>query len=401
MIDPSRLPRRPLNPLHAGAPQPPIALQGGRNAGSVFAGAFAQNLGQHRSILDRHSSALRGERQHRMRGVAEQRDRAFAPIVDLGHREQRPSPPLVDGADQHPCGRGPARGKRRLDFVGIARRAPARPVPRARHDGDDIDPSRARDRIGDEMGFRSHPELDARRGIFARQGRRIERAAPGDQAGELRLHLGKQMVPHRRPDAVGADQRHRQFLLPRVAATLHHRQSLGVRGDVLELAAEPQFDVRIVVDLGLQRCLQIGAMHHPIGGAGAEARGLAERQAGDLAAVARAHDVDGVGYHRGAGEPRLQAEFDQDAAGVGRELQAGAGLFQPFGLFHHDDAKAVGGQRQCRGQSSDPGTSDDDGARYRHRAVRRPCPSGRIQAGGLRRRRGRRQTDTASSNTGR
>ena len=92
-------------------------------------------------------------------------------------------------------------------------------------------------------------------------------------------------MPHRRPDAVGADQRHRQLLLPRIAAALDHGQPLGVGGHVLELAAEPQLDVRMVVDLCLQRVLQIGAVHHPIGRAGAKAGGFAERQAGDLAAA--------------------------------------------------------------------------------------------------------------------
>ena len=137
--------------------------------------------------------------------------------------------------------------------------------------------------------------------------------------------------------------------------------------DVLELAAEPQVDIGMVVDLRLQRALQVGAMHHPIGRAGAKAGGLAERQAGDFAAGARAHDADGLGDHRARGEPRLQAEFDQHAAGIGRKLQAGAGFLQPFGLLQHDDAKALRGERQRRRQSPDPGTSDDDGARGSHR----------------------------------
>ena len=94
---------------------------------------------------------------------------------------------------------------RGLDVVGLARRAPARPVPGPRHHGDDVDLPPTRDRIGDQMRLRSHPELHPRRGVFARQRGRIQRAAPGDQAGKLRLHLGKQMVPHRGPDAVGAD----------------------------------------------------------------------------------------------------------------------------------------------------------------------------------------------------
>ena len=93
------------------------------------------------------------------------------------------------------------------------------------------------------------------------------------------------MMPDRGPDSVGADQRQRQLLLARHAAALDHGQSLGMGDDVLELAAEPQFDIGIVDDLGLQRRLQIGAMHHPIGRAGARAGGFAERQAGDFTAA--------------------------------------------------------------------------------------------------------------------
>jgi hypothetical protein len=60
------------------------------------------------------------------------------------------------------------------------------------------------------------------------------------------------MVPHCRPDTVGANQRGREFLLSCVAAALDHREPLGMRGDILELASQPQVDRRIVVDSGLQ-----------------------------------------------------------------------------------------------------------------------------------------------------
>ena len=251
------------------------------------------------------------------------------------------------------------------------------------------------------MCIRPHPELDPRRGVFARQRRRIEGSAPGDQAGKFRLHLREQMVPHRRPDAVGADQGRRQLLLPRVATALDHGQPLGVRGDVLELAAKPQIDIGAAVDLGLQRILQIGAVHHPIGRAGLQRGGFAKGQAGDLAAGPRADDVDGLGRHRARRKPRPQPEVDQDAAGVRRQLQAGPGFLQPLGLLQDDDAKALCGERKRCRQSPDPGTSNDDGARSSHRKVRRPCPSPRIPAGGPRPRRGRRRSGTAWSNTDR
>ena len=121
-------------------------------------------------------------------------------------------------------------------------------------------------------------------------------------------------MPHGGPDAVGADQRQRHFLLPRHAAALDHGQSLGMGGDILELAAEPQLDIGMVVDMGLQRRLQIGAMHHPIGRAGAQGGRFAERQPGDFAAASRAHDADGVGRDGASGQPWL-AGRDRSARG--------------------------------------------------------------------------------------
>ena len=64
----------------------------------------------------------------------------------------------------------------------------------------------------------------------------------------------------------------------------------------------------------------------------------------------------------GKGQPRLQSQFDQYAAGVGRKLQAGTGFLQPFGFLENDDAKTLSCERKRGRQSSDPGTSDEDGA---------------------------------------
>jgi len=69
--------------------------------------------------------------------------------------------------------------------------------------------------------------------------------------------------------------------------------------------------------MGLQRGLQIGAVHDPIGCAGLKHRGVAERQAGDLAPVSPAHEADGVGRDCAGGKPGLQAEIDQHAARIG------------------------------------------------------------------------------------
>ena len=90
------------------------------------------------------------------------------------------------------------------------------------------------------------------------------------------------MLPDRGPDSVGADQRQRQLLLTRRAAALDHGQPPGMADDVFELAAEPQFDIGVVVDLGLQRGLQVGAVHHPIGGTGAGCRPLRRAAGGQF-----------------------------------------------------------------------------------------------------------------------
>ena len=131
-------------------------------------------------------------------------------------------------------------------------------------------------------------------------------------------------MPHSRPDSVGADQGQRQILPSRGAGALEHGQSLGVACDILKLAAEPQFDVMMLSDLRKQRCLQLAAMDDQIRRASARSRGVAEWQAGDFAAATHAHQADGLGRDGDPGRSRLQSERDQNAAGIGRELHAGA-----------------------------------------------------------------------------
>jgi hypothetical protein len=43
-----------------------------------------------------------------------------------------------------------------------------------------------------------------------------------------------------------------------------------------------------------------------------------------------------------------KAEVDQRAGRIGRKLDAGAGLLEPFGLLPDNDAKTVAGDRQRR-----------------------------------------------------
>jgi len=64
-------------------------------------------------------------------------------------------------------------------------------------------------------------------------------------------------------------------------------------------------------------------------------------------------------------QPIAQSEIDQRARGIGRELDAGAGLLEPLGLLQDGDAKAVARERQRGGETANAGPGDNDGARGR------------------------------------
>ena len=71
-------------------------------------------------------------------------------------------------------------------------------------------------------------------------------------------------------------------------------------------------------------------------------------------------------------QPLADAEIDQDARGIGRELDAGAGFLEPLGLFQHDDAKAVTRKRKRRRKPANAGAGDDDAcARPSRQRIRR------------------------------
>ncbi len=119
---------------------------------------------------------------------------------------------------------------------------------------------------------------------------------------------------------------------------------------------------------GGERGLQIAAMDRPIGRAVALLGVFAERHAHDLAPGHAVKDAQRRRRDGGRPQPALQAEIDQDARGVGRQLDAGTGFLEPLRLFQHDDAKAVARERQRRGQTADTGSGDNDRARGHQRA---------------------------------
>ena len=90
-------------------------------------------------------------------------------------------------------------------------------------------------------------------------------------------------------------------------------------------------------------------MNDPIRRAITLRRSCAKRNPDDLTATAPAKHA----YSRGRHYVRLETigdpEADQDTRRIRGELDSGAGLFEPFGLFENKRAKPIARQRQRRG----------------------------------------------------
>jgi hypothetical protein len=57
----------------------------------------------------------------------------------------------------------------------------------------------------------------------------------------------------------------------------------------------------------------------------------------------------------------VHAERNQNARGIGRELNAGADLFQALGLIENRDLKSALRERERGGQPADARAGDEDG----------------------------------------
>ena len=82
-----------------------------------------------------------------------------------------------------------------------------------------------------------------------------------------------------------------------------------------------------------------------------------------MAAGGAGADSDGRRFDDTTLQAIREAETDEDASGIGRQLNAGAGLLQPFHLVEQLDAKTVAGQRQRGRQPADACTCDQYAAR--------------------------------------
>nr|WP_245294071.1 hypothetical protein [Methylobrevis pamukkalensis] len=106
---------------------------------------------------------------------------------------------------------------------------------------------------------------------------------------------------------------------------------------------------------------EIAAVQVPVGRAMAGEDRAAQRNARDLPARAGVHHPDRL-QMRGLLRKRVtKAEVDQDARGVGRDLDAGADRGQARRLFDDFAGDAEPGERQRERQPGDAGADDQHG----------------------------------------
>ncbi len=198
-------------------------------------------LGERDGILDRHAGALRQRLQGRMRGVAQQRDAALAPMPDRVAVGDRPAPVEVHHRQQRLHRRmripvGP------VEFRPVARDVATLGIGRSPEHRNDVEQRTVAERIGDhvEAGTRPHHHLV---GINARRhvGHRHD-GAVGDKTDHARAFLTAHLLTDGRAKPVGADQR-RAVDRAAILGVQPHAVAFVLEG--LGAGQRHQFDVRL------------------------------------------------------------------------------------------------------------------------------------------------------------
>src|SRR5487761_1376045 len=140
------------------------------------------------------------------------------------------------------------------------------------------------------------------------------------------------------PDAAGAARR--------------YGDAMRMGGEIFHAHAELERDIALLRYGGEEHGLQVAAMDDPIGRTVALLR-LAERDADDFAAGAADQDAQRRRRDHMRPQPLANAEIDQAARAIGRQLDAGAGFRKPLGLFQDGDAEAAARQRPRRRKPAD------------------------------------------------
>ena len=166
---------------------------------------FAEHIGEHGGVLDRHAGALRKKGQHRAGGIPDQRHRDLAAAERRAAVVERPFEPAIGSGDEFA---GLLRPGQRAKWRKISSRSPVlQPdlVPAVVDDTDDVDEAPPRsDSAPDGRPARARDAPGARDILPAPLGGTSARQAV--RGGTRRLLFGEARGDAR-PDSVGADQR--------------------------------------------------------------------------------------------------------------------------------------------------------------------------------------------------
>jgi len=118
--------------------------------------------------------------------------------------------------------------------------------------------------------------------------------------------------------------------------------------EILDPGAEMETDSRTGVHGLDQHALQVAAMDDPVRGAVAPLGRRAERRAREHTRRARIDNSKLLGSNDMPLQLLTQAQRQQDARGIGRELNAGADFLKSLRLIEDGDLKSASRDRQGR-----------------------------------------------------
>jgi hypothetical protein len=228
----------------------------------------------------------------------------------------------------------------------VARRRPALDRLRPPVDRDQVHRLPACDRVMHDVAAAPEPKPGLVSGKLARNVGPGDRGAPGDRAAvggpapvaDRSAHLG--------PEPVCPDHGIRMERLA-AARPLNRQRRRGFPfGQGRDGAPDEQANVRPAAHRVEQDAVQVGAGDDPVGRAEALAHGGAERDGADRLSRRRAPDRYAGRLGRDAAQGRSEAEVEEHAACVRRELKAGSGLVQRRAALQHHGRAAAPGQRQ-------------------------------------------------------
>ena len=216
-----------------------------------------------------------------------------------------------------------------------------------------------------QVGVLPQPQIDGRRALIGGHHVGRGKCAPGSMACEAGRCPIAETPAQARPQPVGRDQRHAAFLRSARGAR-RDCDPVAVLREVVDPSAERQRDSRMRAHRFQQHGLQVAAMDDPIGRVVALGGGRTERRPRQHPRRLRVPDPKLLRSDHVGLQPRAEAEGEQNARGIGRKLQARAGLFQTLHLVEHGYGESSLRERQRRRQAADARAGDDDPARGRH-----------------------------------